>query len=51
MWLKVELPKLQLYFTLDEEFCTFLEEQGINHAAADNLARLQLNYYESLKSQ
>ena len=49
MCLKVELPKLKLYFTLDEEFCTFLEEQGINYAAARQLSKFAIGLLRSLK--
>ncbi len=49
MCFKVELPKLQLYFTLNEEFCTFLEEQGINYAGARQLSKLAVGLLRGLK--
>ena len=49
MYIKLELPSLKLYFTLDEEFCSYLEERGVTYAAARQLSKLAVSLLRSLK--
>ena len=49
MRLNLELPTLKLYFTLDEEFCSYLEERGVTYAAARQLSKLVVSLLRGLK--
>ncbi len=49
MEIQIELPKLKLYFTLDEEFCALLEQEGISYASARQLSKLAVGLLRGLK--
>jgi hypothetical protein len=44
-----ELPRLRLYFTLDEDLCSLLEKTGLSYAAARSLSRLAVGLLRGLK--